>query len=41
METDLYIPEGTILEDTVVCFWQVDRSNTEFKQEIIIPKGTV
>ena len=41
MDTDLYIPERTILDETVLCFWQVNRNNTDFQQEIIIPKGTV
>ncbi len=41
METYFYIPTKRPLSDAVQVFWQENRENTYFSQEIIIPKGVV
>ncbi len=38
MENNFYIPKEIYLKEIIRSFWQVDRY-TEFKKEIIIPKG--
>lgn len=41
MGTHFHIPGESPLNDAVQLFWQVNRENTNFRREVILPKGIV